>query len=94
MIIVNLQSIGPVPHKFCSKADLMAIFKTACEILDETEDDILDKLLDDWEAALTWRSLDELPVDEAWYTRALLVICLRGMRGEIAPQFYCINKDD
>ena len=72
----------------------MAVYRTACEILDDTDQDQLAEILTEWETALTWRSLDVAPVDEEWYYRALLLTCLRGMRGEITPQFYTISKDD
>jgi hypothetical protein len=42
---------------------------------------------------LTWRSLEAQPVDDAWYSRALLLTCLRGLRGEIAPNFYYFSRD-
>ena len=94
MIVVNFTQIGPVPHKFCLRDDLMQVFQAACEILDDTDQDVLDELLNEWEVALTWRSLETMPVDEDWYTRALLLTCCRGLRGEITPQFYTIARDD
>ena len=93
MIVVNLQQIGPVAHRFCTREELMAVYQAAAEIIDTTESEILAEILTEWETALTWRSLDPQPVDEEWYYRALLLTCCRGLRGEIAPQFYTINRD-
>lgn len=94
MVVVNLTQIGPVAHRFCSRDELMAVYRTACEIIDDTEFEILTEILVEWETALTWRSLDVAPVDEEWYYRALLLTCCRGLRGEITPQFYTITRDD
>lgn len=92
MIIVNLNQFGLVPHKFCHREELMAVYKVACEILDDTDEETLKQILVEWESALIWRSLDAAPVDEEWYYRALLVICIRGLRGEITPEFYSSAK--
>ena len=94
MVIVNLQQIGPVPHRFVSREELATILEAAEEIIRDTPWDELTPILGDWETGLTWRSLEAQPVDEAWYTRALLLTCLRGLRGEMAPQFYWLNKLD
>ena len=91
MIVVNLQQIGPVPHRFCSPEELAVVLAVAEEIQQDTEYDDLTQILVEWETALTWRSFESGPVDEEWYYRALLVTCLRGLRGETAPQFYTID---
>jgi hypothetical protein len=39
---------------------------------------------------LIWRSLETAPVDDEWYYRALLLTCCRGLRGDMAPDFYTI----
>ena len=94
MVVVNLQQIGPVAPRFVSRAELAVIHESATEIIADTPESDLDEILNEWETGLTWRSLEARPVDDAWYTRALLVICLRGLRGEISPQFYWLSKDD
>lgn len=91
MIVVNLQQIGPVPHRFCSLGELTAVLDTAQQIIHETDYTVLTEILMEWETALTWDSLDPQPVGEEWYYRALLVTCCRGLRGEMRPQFYTID---
>ena len=93
MICVNLQQIGPVPPRFCTREELTMIMSTAAEILADTPEDVLDQILDEWETALAWTSQDLRPVSEEWYMRALLLTCIRGLRGEMRPQFYTIGRD-
>jgi uncharacterized protein YmfQ (DUF2313 family) len=90
MIVVNLQQIGPVPHRFCSQEELACVLETAEEIIADTEPDVLAEILTEWETALTWASFEPTPVGEEWYYRALLLTCCRGLRGEMTPQFYTI----
>lgn len=92
MIVVNLQQIGPVPHKFCEVGELAAVLAAGEEIIAETDYDTLAEILCEWETALTWASLDDSPVTEEWYYRALLVLCIRGLRGEMRPEFYTVAK--
>jgi hypothetical protein len=94
MIVVNLQQLGPVPHRFCSAEELRCVMETAEEIMDQTETDVMTEILADWETALTWDSLTHKPVTEEWYYRALLVTCIRGLRGEMRPNFYTIPPRD
>lgn len=91
MIVVNLQQIGPVPHKFCSREELAVVLSTAEEIMADTDAEVLEEILAEWETALTWASLEPGGVTEEWYYRALLVTCCRGLRGEMTPQFYTID---
>lgn len=93
MVIVNLNQIGPVPHRFVSLPELEATREAAEEIIADTPESELDVILDEWETGLTWRALEAKPVDDAWYYRALLVTALRGLRGEISPSFYWLNQD-
>ena len=93
MVVVNLQQIGPVPHRFVTGAELTTVLEAAEEIIDDTPWDELTPILAEWETGLTWRALEAQPVDEAWYTRALLLTCLRGLRGEMAPDFYYLGAD-
>ena len=92
MIVVNLQQIGPVPHKFCSREELAVVLATAEEIQRDTDPDTLTEILVEWETALTWDSIAAGAVGEEWYYRALLVTCLRGLRGEMRPEFYTVTK--
>ena len=92
MIVVNLQQIGPVPHKFCEPEELAVVYTIAQEIMADTPDDVLTEILTEWETALTWRSFEAEPVGEEWYYRALLLTCCRGLRGEMRPVFYSIAK--
>jgi hypothetical protein len=92
MIVVNLQQIGPVPHKFCSTEELAVILETAEQIMATTELDTLTQILVEWETALTWDSITAGSVGEEWYYRALLVTCIRGLRGEMRPCFYTPAK--
>lgn len=94
MVVVNLQQIGPVPHRFVSREELGIVLESAEEIIADTPESELDEILCEWETGLTWRSLEATPVDDAWYSRALLLTCLRGLRGEIAPQFYYFSTGD
>lgn len=94
MVVVNLQQIGPVPHRFVCAAELGIVLSSAEEIIADTPETELDDILAEWETGLTWRSLEATPVDDAWYSRALLLTCLRGLRGEIAPQFYYFSDRD
>jgi hypothetical protein len=62
MIVVNLQQIGPVPHKFCSREELAAILETADLIMADTLYEDLTTILEEWETALTWASFEPTPV--------------------------------
>jgi hypothetical protein len=94
MVVVNLTQIGPVPHRFVTQEELGIVYESAQEIIRDTPESELDAILAEWETGLTWRALEAQPVDDAWYSRALLLTCLRGLRGEIAPQFYYFSRDN
>lgn len=94
MVVVNLQHVGPVPHRFVCREELATVLEAAEEIIRDTPESELDEILAEWETGLTWRALEATPVDDAWYSRALLLTCLRGLRGEIAPQFYYFSTDN
>jgi len=91
--MVNLTDIGPVAPFLASPADLQHIHAAAEEIYATTGEEELTQVLDSWETGLTWRSLDGTTVDDAWYCRALLVTCLRGLRGESAPKIWPLTPD-
>ena len=92
MICVNLNQIGPVPHRFCTAEELAVVLSTAEEIIADTDHDVLAEILEEWEIGLTWASLDSQPVDDEWYYRALLLTCIRGLRGQMRPVFYTAAK--
>ena len=92
MIVVNLQQIGPVPHRFCSREELAVVLEIAEEIMATTPADVLVEILTEWEIGLTWASLDPQPVDDEWYYRALLLTCCRGLLGQMRPVFYTAAK--
>jgi hypothetical protein len=93
MFVINLTDIGPVAPFLATPADLQHIHAAAEEIYATTGEEELTQVLDSWETGLTWRSLDGTTVDDAWYCRALLVVCLRGLRGESAPKIWPLTPD-
>ena len=92
MIVVNLQQIGPSMPRYCEPEELAVVYQVAQEILDTTEEVVLTTILVEWEIALCWRSLDAGTLGEEWYYRALLLTCIRGLRGEMRPVFYTAAK--
>jgi len=92
MYVVNLQQIGPSEPRFCEPAELTVIHTIAQDIMAATDTETLDQILNEWETALCWRSLEETAVGDEWYYRALLLTCIRGLRGEMRPSFYTIAK--
>ena len=92
MIIVNLQQIGPVPHRFCSREELAVVLEIAEEIMATTDTETLSEILEEWEIGLTWDSISTEPVTEEWYYRALLLTCCRGLLGQMRPVFYTAAK--
>ena len=92
MIVVNLQQIGPSMPRFCEPAELAVILSVAEEIMCDTEDEVLTTILMEWEIALCWASLDAGTLEDEWYYRALLLTCIRGLRGEMRPVFYTVTK--
>jgi hypothetical protein len=92
MIVVNLQQIGPSEPRFCEPAELTVIYTIAQDIMQSTDTETLDSILVEWETALCWRSLEQDPIGDEWYYRALLLTCIRGLRGEMRPNFYTITK--
>jgi len=78
--------------RFCEPAELAVILDVAEEIMATTDADTLTDILVEWETALCWRSLEVDPVGDEWYYRALLLTCIRGLRGEMRPVFYTATK--
>lgn len=92
MIVVNLQQIGPSMPRYCEPEELGVIYTVAQDIMASCEPDVLTDILTEWETALCWRSLETEPVGEEWYYRALLLTCIRGLRGEMRPVFHSAGK--
>jgi hypothetical protein len=86
MPVAFLQHLGPVAPREYTARELRDILHS-CETLlaSGAPEDALDDWLDKQETALTWRALDVELVDAEWYARAMLIECLRGLRGERAP---------
>ena len=82
MIIVSFSEIADVPPQHVQGQVLRTILHDAQELIDLVDHDALTETLVEWEADLFMNSLHP---DEDWYTRALVCICLRGLRGEIRP---------
>jgi hypothetical protein len=53
MVVVNLQQIGPVPHRMVATEDLATILAAAEEIITDTAEAELTQILADWETGLT-----------------------------------------
>jgi hypothetical protein len=92
MIVVNLQQIGPSMPRYCEPEELTVIYGVAQDIMATCETETLTHILVEWETALCWRSLETEPLDDEWYYRALLLTCIRGLRGEMRPVFYSSTK--
>lgn len=54
-------------------------------MFDDFSEDDLTQLLTDWEAALSYIATGSIEISDDWYIRALICICLRGLRGEECP---------
>jgi len=93
MVIVNFQDLGPVLPYAPSRQELHEVLSGCHDLLQEYTWRELDAVIGDWELALTWASLDD-HVNSEWYSRALVCVCLRGLRGEILPKFTVISPGD
>lgn len=91
MVVINFTEFGPVAPHIVGSEVLAEVLASATDIIDSTPEAVLDEILDEWTTALTWRAFDPAPVDTDWYLRALLCVCMRGLRGEIAPKFHWIK---
>ena len=92
MIVVNLQQIGPSMPRYCEPEELAVILRIAEDIMETCKPDDLAAILMEWEIALCWASLDAGTLEDEWYYRALLLTCIRGLRGEMRPVFYTVTK--
>ena len=94
MIIVDFTEFGPVAPKAIDRHDLLEILASSQKLLDDFDEEHIGEFLCDTQAALMWAAISENMVDEEWYDRASIVLCMRGLRGEIAPKFLNFNAKD
>jgi len=94
MVIVNFTSLAAtIPPGLFDRQELQDILAVAEALIANHTADFIEAAIVDWEIALLWTVQREEPRDQAWYQRALLLICLRGLRGEIRPDFTWISAD-
>ena len=89
MIIVSFNQIANVPPQNVQGQVLRNILHDAQILIDNIDYTALTSSLIDWECDLFMSS--ESP-DQDWYTRALVCICLRGLRGETCPNILNISE--
>ena len=88
MIIVNFSEIANVPPQDVNPQLLRIIYQDAQELIATCDADSLNETLLDWEADLVMKSCQP---DDDWYTSALVLICLRGLRGDLRPNILNIS---
>lgn len=94
MIVVDFRDFGPVPPHAVELADLRGILATSEALLADYDWATVAELLADWTAALMWQAISEQAMTDEWYQRAVTVICLRGLRGELQPKFLNFTSKD
>lgn len=62
-------------------------------MFEEFDEESLTQLLIDWEAALSYSAHNPSIITEDWYIRALICVCLRGLRGEECPNIINFNLE-
>jgi hypothetical protein len=87
MVLINFAKFGPVPPRLVLKPELRAIYTGAQNLLADYSWEEVEHFIKDWEIALMWTSRSEQDVTDEWYTRALIIMCLRGLMGQIRPEF-------
>lgn len=92
--MVNLSDIGPVAPFLATRDDLARVLAAAEDIVATTRSEDLNLIVTEWETGLAWQALGTEPVGDAWYCRALLCLCLRGLRGEIEPKIWPFFYDN
>ena len=83
LILVNLNHLAPVPPYSVTIEDLRQILFNCWDMYEEFEEEALTQLLSDWETALSYVTIQS--VTDEWYIRAVICVCLRGLRGEECP---------
>jgi hypothetical protein len=90
MIFVDFSDYGMDDFWYPVDPDeLCAIGSGAARMIERYQPDVCELMLTDWEIDLLWRVREtEGCVEDEWFTRALLCIAIRGLRGDTAPRFY------
>jgi hypothetical protein len=94
MLLIDFSDFGIHEPTPVDRLELAAIQAGAEGILATYSDEAIELLLDQWELGLNYRALEREPVDEEWYTRALLCIALQGYLGIRAPRFHLAGRHD
>ena len=89
MIIVSFNDIADVPPQNVRPDVLSNMYQNCLRLVDEVPYDDLTTSLMEWELDLFCNSNN---VNEDWYTRALVCICLRGIRGDSRPNILNISE--
>ena len=81
---MHFDDYGLAQPQLMHSQELAELYSGACAMLEEFEPEVIEEMLDTWEIGLHWTSVSTT-LDPDWYTRAALVMCLRGLRGERKP---------
>ena len=90
MVLLDFREYGCAAPRLMDTYELAIIYTAAQEIYQEFSDAAVEAMLEDWEIGLTWISTDSA-WDSDWYTRAALVVALRGLRGDRKPTWIHIR---
>ena len=90
MIIVNFNQIADVPPQSVQGIVLSKVLENCTKLIESTDYDDLSTTLNKWEFDLF---LESAQPDQDWYTRAIVCICLRGLRGECLPNILNISEE-
>jgi len=85
---VNFSEIANVPPQDVHPTVIHTVYTDAQELIESCDPDSLNETLLDWEVDLVMTHANPT---EDWYTRALLLICLRGLRGDLRPNILNIS---
>jgi hypothetical protein len=94
MILIDFRDFGPVAPRAYNREDLQEILASSQALLADFTPEDISEFLCDWTATLMWSAISEGSVDDTWYDRAVIVLCLRGLRGELQPKFLNFNSRD
>ena len=94
MFVVSFDQICAVPPARVSEPRLQEILSACENLIRCVPDQELADTIDRWQTALIWQSLEPRGLDGSWYDTALFVTCLRGLRGESAPDFWVETDDE
>jgi hypothetical protein len=88
VIIVNFSEIANVPPQDVHPSIIRTVYQDAQELIERSDPDSLNETLLDWEVDLVMTHRNPT---EDWYTRALFLICVRGLRGDLRPNILNIS---